>query len=34
VIGKVVKGRGVKLYKNGRPLEVKSKGYEHFGDTV
>ena len=33
VIGRVVKGRGVKLFKNGKLISVKSKGYEHFGDT-
>jgi len=32
VIGRVVKGRGVKLFRNGNPIPVKSKGYEHFGD--
>ena len=32
VIGRVVKGRGVKLFRNGTLISVKSKGYEHFGD--
>ena len=32
VIGRVVKGRGVKLFRNGNLVPVKSKGYEHFGD--
>jgi thiamine-monophosphate kinase len=32
VIGRVVKGRGVKLFRHGVIVPVKSKGYEHFGD--
>jgi thiamine-monophosphate kinase len=32
VIGRVVKGRGVRLFRNGNLIPVKSKGYEHFGD--
>jgi thiamine-monophosphate kinase len=31
VIGKVVKGKGVKLFNQGSPVEITSKGYEHFG---
>lgn len=31
VIGEVVKGRGVKVFKDGRIRNVPTKGYEHFG---
>ncbi len=34
VIGRVVKGRGVKLFKNGHVMSITSKGYEHFGDNT
>jgi len=30
IIGEVVKGTGVALYKNGTLMNIKSKGYEHF----
>ena len=32
VIGRVVRGRGVTLFRDGKPVPVTSKGYEHFGD--
>jgi len=32
VIGKVAKGKGVKVFRDGHLISVKSKGYEHFGD--
>ncbi|MDR2017428.1 MAG: thiamine-phosphate kinase [Syntrophobacterales bacterium] len=32
VIGRVIKGRGVKLFRDGNFMPVMSKGYEHFGD--
>jgi thiamine-monophosphate kinase len=31
VIGRVVKGRGVKLFDKGQAMKITSKGYEHFG---
>ena len=31
VIGEVTKGRGVKLYREGKKMGFKTKGYEHFG---
>ncbi|HPU30994.1 MAG TPA: thiamine-phosphate kinase [Syntrophorhabdaceae bacterium] len=30
IIGEVKKGRGVKLYENGKKKEILKKGYEHF----
>lgn len=30
VIGEVTEGRGVKVFENGRPRHITSKGYEHF----
>ena len=33
VIGEIVKGTGVKVLVNGKPLETPVKGYEHFGNT-
>ncbi len=32
VIGKVVRGRGVTLFRDGKVVPIKTKGYEHFGD--
>ena len=32
VIGKVVKGKGVKVFMDGHLISTKSHGYEHFGD--
>ncbi|MCX5802388.1 MAG: thiamine-phosphate kinase [Proteobacteria bacterium] len=31
IIGEVVKGRGVKLFKRGKGKRLNTKGYEHFG---
>ena len=31
IIGEVVKGRGVKLFKRGKGERLNTKGYEHFG---
>ena len=32
VIGRVVRGKGVQLFRNGHLAAVKSTGYDHFGD--
>jgi len=34
IIGKVGKGRGVKILKNGKVIKPDIKGYEHFGDHL
>ena len=34
LIGKVVRGKGVKILKNGKEITISSKGYEHFGDNT
>jgi thiamine-monophosphate kinase len=33
IVGEVVKGNGVKVLVDGKPLEAAVKGYEHFGNT-
>lgn len=33
IVGEVVKGNGVKVLVDGKPLETPVKGYEHFGNT-
>jgi len=34
IIGKVAKGKGVRILKNGKVIKPDIKGYEHFGDHL
>ncbi len=34
VVGKVVAGKGVSLYRHGTPVAPLAKGYQHFGDQA
>ncbi len=34
LVGEIVKGKGVKLYSNGKGKEIMSKGYDHFSNGI